>query len=126
MRSLRNKFSSYDGVVLRGECIFIPQCLRSRVLYLAHDGHQGIIKTKTRLRLKAWWSRLDKDAENLCRQCLSCLLVVSSNSPTLITSTKLQNSPSKFCCVDLLGPLPDGRSIIIVIDYCSRFSKLVF
>lgn len=30
-------------------------------------------------------------------------------------------SPWEFCSVDLLGPLPDGRSVIVIIDYYSRF-----
>ena len=126
VRSLRNEFSSCDGVVLRGERIFVPQCLRSRVLSLAHEGHQGIVKTKSRLRLKVWWPGIDKEAENLCRQCMSCQLVGSSVPPTPITPTKLPDSPWKFCSVDLLGPIPDGRSIIIVIDYYSRLFEAGF
>jgi len=52
IRSLRNEMSSCNGVVLRGKRIFVPQSLRSRALSLAHEGHLGIVKTKSRLRLK--------------------------------------------------------------------------
>ena len=32
--------------------LIIPKCLREQVLQLAHEGHQGIVKTKNRLRSK--------------------------------------------------------------------------
>ena len=37
---------------MRGMRIVIPVSLRKRVLELAHEGHQGIVKTKDRLRSK--------------------------------------------------------------------------
>ena len=43
--------------------IVIPEKLRQRVLRLAHEGHQGIVKMKERLRSKVWWPGVDKDAE---------------------------------------------------------------
>jgi len=52
IRSLRNEMSSCNDVVLKGKPIFVPQSLSSRALSLAHEGHLGIIKTKSRLRLK--------------------------------------------------------------------------
>ena len=33
----------------------------------------------------------------------------------------MPDGPWQFCTCDLLGPLPDGRGVIIVIDYYSRF-----
>ena len=33
----------------------------------------------------------------------------------------MPTSPWKFCSTDLLGPLPDGRSVIVIIDYFSRY-----
>ena len=33
----------------------VPASLRKRVLELAHEGHQGIVKTKDCLRSKVWW-----------------------------------------------------------------------
>ena len=51
-RPHRNEFSFSDGVLLRNDRIVIPQSLRQRILILAHQGHQGIAKTKARLRTK--------------------------------------------------------------------------
>ena len=41
-------------LVLRGTRIVILKALRGEVLRLAHEGHQGIIKMKARLRTKVW------------------------------------------------------------------------
>ena len=126
VKSLRNELSSCDGVVLRGDRIFVPASLREKVLNLAHEGHQGIVKTKKRLRLKVWWPGIDKEAEVLCRQCFSCQLVSNSDPPTPITPTKFPQGPWKFCSIDLLGPLPDGRSVVVIIDYYSRLFEASF
>ena len=39
-------------VVLRGTRIVPPSCYRDRILMLALEGHEGIVKTKERLRSK--------------------------------------------------------------------------
>ena len=53
----------------------IPQALRKRVDSLAHEGHQGVVKTKERLRTKVWWPEMDRDVEKLCAECYGCQLV---------------------------------------------------
>lgn len=126
VKSLRNELSSCDGVVLRGDRIVVPASLREKVLTLAHEGHQGIVKTKKRLRLKVWWPGIDKEAEVLCRQCLPCQLVNNNDPPTPINPTKLPQGPWRFCSIDLLGPLPDGRSVVVIIDYYSRLFETSF
>ena len=51
-----------DGLVLRGERIVVPQTLREAMVKIAHEGHQGIVRTKQLLRAhvyetKTWrWS----------------------------------------------------------------------
>ena len=55
-----------EQVALRGTRIVVPRNLRRRVLGLAHEGHQGIVKTKGRLRSKVWWPGIDKEAEKKC------------------------------------------------------------
>ena len=59
-------------LVLRGTRIIMPESLRERTVELAHEGHQGIVKTKARLRTKVWWSGVDRAAEQACRACHAC------------------------------------------------------
>ena len=42
---VKNKLCSYGQLLLRGSRIVIPQVLREHVQKLAHEGHQGIVKT---------------------------------------------------------------------------------
>ena len=62
-------------LVLRGDRLVIPQSMRDHILRLAHEGHQGIVKTKNRLRAKVWWPKMDAAAEKLCRSCHGCQVV---------------------------------------------------
>ena len=72
---VRNELTYIGQVVLRGTRIVIPGKLCKRVLDLAHEGHQGVVKTKERLRSKVWWPGVDKEAEKKCRECFGCQLV---------------------------------------------------
>jgi hypothetical protein len=58
-----NEFSFSDGVLLRNNRIVILRSLQQRVLELAHQGHQGVAKTKARLRTKVWWPGMSTEAK---------------------------------------------------------------
>ena len=62
-------------LVLRGTRIVLPVKLRPAALALAHEGHLGIVGTKTMLRSKVWWPAMDREAERHCRSCYGCQLV---------------------------------------------------
>ena len=49
MKAVKDELSVCDGVVLRGRRIMIPMSLRGKVIELAHEGHQGIVKCQQRL-----------------------------------------------------------------------------
>jgi hypothetical protein len=73
-RSVRQELSVLGKLVICGMCLVIPKILQKKVLNLAHEGHQGIVKTKQRLRSKVWWPNIDKEAEKECRTCHGCLV----------------------------------------------------
>lgn len=50
--SVKNELCLLGKIVMRRTRIAIPQNLKSEELLLAHESHQGIVKTKTRLRIK--------------------------------------------------------------------------
>ena len=53
-----------EGIILRQRRIIIPQVLQSRAIQLAHEGHQGLTKTKSLVREKIWFPGIDKLVED--------------------------------------------------------------
>ena len=70
-----------DGMVLRGSKILVPHSLQSRVLAIAHEGHQGIVKTKALLRTKEWFIGIDRATEKMVEECESCMLTTKEARP---------------------------------------------
>ena len=111
-------------LILHGNGIVIPSKLRPRVLMLAHEGHPGIVSMKQRLQSKVWWPGIDKEAERFCKTCFGCQLVSSPSHPEPIKSTPLPQGPWQDLALDLLGPLPSGDSVLVVVDYFSRYYEI--
>lgn len=61
-----------DDLILRFSRIVIPLSLEHQVLQLAHESHQGIVKTKTLLREKVWFPDMDDKAEVMVINGLAC------------------------------------------------------
>ncbi|XP_022786418.1 uncharacterized protein K02A2.6-like [Stylophora pistillata] len=115
----------YSELLLQGTMIVVPRLLRDTLMvWLAHGGHQGIDKTKYRLRSEVWLPRMDKDVEKFCRVCHGCQ-VTSGFEPTEPTSRGFPpRAPWQDFGTDLLGPLPTGESILAVVDYYSGFLEV--
>ena len=111
-------------LILRGTRIVIPKKLRPRILSLAHEGHLGVVGTKQKLRSRVWWPGMEKDAEKHCKTCYGCQLVSRPNPPEPIRATALPTGPWRDLAVDLLGPLPTGEFILVVVDYYSRYYEV--
>ena len=121
---VRNELCVLGKLVLRGTRIVIPEALRGEVLRLAHEGHQGIVKMKARLRTKVWWPKMDLDAERVCKSCHGCQVVGELQPPEPIKRVEPPTSPWQDIAIDLMGPLPTGKSLLVVVDYFSRFYEV--
>ena len=108
-------------LVLRGTRTVLPQALRARALALAHEGHLGIVGTKQHLRSKVWWPGIDKAAERHCRSCHGCQTVARPDPLEPLRPTPLPDGHWRDVAIDLLGPLPSNHSILVVVDYFSRY-----
>ena len=120
-RAIQEELTTFGDMVLRQTRIVIPKALRKRVLELAHQGHQGIVKTKARLREKVWWPGIDKDCESYCKECHGCQLVSQPNLPDPVESTLLPDGPWQDLALDFVGPFPTGEYILVMVDYYSRY-----
>ena len=123
-KAIKDELTCFGQLILRGTRIVMPEKLRGRVLKLAHEGHQGIVKTKARLRSKVWWPGIDKDAEKHVKACHSCQLVGIPQVPEPLVRTRFPDKPWEDLACDLMGPLPSGESLLVLVDYYSRYIEV--
>ena len=62
-RQVFHELTIVDGIVLRGDRIVVPAKLRHRMVGIAHEGHQGQVRTKQLLRAEVWFPGSDRDTE---------------------------------------------------------------
>ena len=108
-------------LVLRGDRLIIPIKLRKKVLKLAHIGHPGIERTKQRLRAKVWWPTMDREAESNVKSCIDCQMVRLPGPPEPMAVRGMPSAPWSDISMDILGPLPSGESLLVIIDLYSRY-----
>lgn len=118
---IANELCVMGYLVLRGNRIVLPQSLQARALSLAHEGHLGIVGTKQHLRTKLWWPGMERAAEKYCKACHGCQTVARPDPPEPLRTTPLPDGPWQDVAIDLLGPLPSNHSILVVVDYYSRY-----
>ena len=68
---------------------------------------------------------MDSDAEKICRSCHGCQVVGDCGRPEEMARIPLPTIPWEMCAADLLGPLPPGESIWVVVDYYSWWNEIV-
>lgn len=78
---IKDELCIYGEILLRGSRIVVPKTLQDKVVRLAHEGHQGIVKTKYRLHSKVWWPGMDKGIEQLCKVCHGCQVTSRYDPP---------------------------------------------
>ncbi len=109
-----------QGIILRATRICVPKKLQQKAIDLAHEGHQGIARTKQLLRTKVWFPGIDKEVETRLKSCMPCLLTTSENNRAPIKMSDLPTGPWKNLSMDFFT-LPDGEELMVIIDDYSKF-----
>ena len=117
----RNELSIKDSVILKANKIIIPTSLQKRVLNLAHESHQEIVKTKHQLKQKVWWPSIDIDVMNTIKTCHACQVTSVPPREPPVVMTKLPDGPWQRLAMDISGPIENKYYLLAVIDYYSRF-----
>ena len=121
--NISDELTVSDGVLLRGHLIVIPEELRDKAVSLAHEGHQGMSRTKSFLRSKIWFPGINNRVETAIRNCVACQACTYSNTKTM-EPLKMSPMPSKAwqnLSADFMGPLPTGDYLFVITDEHSRY-----
>ena len=121
--NVRSELTSVDGnLVLRGRRIVIPDALQKQVVKLAHEGHQGLVKTRTLLRSKVWFPRMDSLVDSIVKQCTPCQIAMPKFSREPLQMTPLPHGPWEQVSIDFCEV--SGHYVLVVIDDYSRFPEI--
>ena len=121
----KDEISVHGGLVLRGHRLIIPATLQKKVVHIAHQSHQGIVKTKQHIREKVWFPGIDRLVEETVKACIPCQ--ASYPGPLTrepIIPTPLPTEPWSSLAVDFVGPFPGGEYLFVVIDEHSRYPEV--
>lgn len=102
-QAVKDELWTAGQMVIRGNRIVIPEALREHVVELEHERHQGIVRTKNRLRSKVWWPEIDKMVERKVKKCYPCQVIGKNAPPEELESTPLVDQPWTYLAVDLLS-----------------------
>ena len=114
------------GLVVRGARIVVPSALRDKVVRLAHEGHQGVTKTKKYLRTRVWFPGLDRMVEACIQHCHPCQVVTPSYEREPLRMTPLPSEPWKEVAMDFWGPINTGEYLLVVVCKQSRWAEVDF
>ncbi len=129
---VRDELSVKDALIFRGTRLLVHVALRHTVISLAHEAHQGVVRTKQRLRELYWWPQMDSQVQSTVSTCIPC----QSNDKTQVTHpaplqpVQFPEGPWKKLGLDVVGPFetatPACRYAITLKDYHSKWPELAF
>ena len=128
----REELGMVEDLVVRGERLLVPAILRPRLLAAAHEGHQGMVRTKQRMRQHFWWPGLDTAVEELVKTCEVCASSDKTAAPRKapLHPVPLPDGPWEKLGIDFIGPMEGGgqrqRFAIVLVDYYSKWPEVGF
>ena len=122
---LRTELTVTQGheLPLRGKCLVVPASLQQKVVDIAHEGHQGVAKTKALLRKKVWFPAIDKMVEHAIQECIPCQAITIDNSREPLQMTLLSDGPWQEVSIDF-ADLPNGEHLLVIVDDYGPFPEV--
>ena len=137
-------FSQADGVLCRHfqkddtavVQVVVPSELRSKVLFMAHDGllsgHCGVRRTLGRTLLRFWWPGVRMDVTRYCRTCEVCQKCAAKGKTPDVPLSKMPriDEPFQRVAVDIVGPFSPPseekhRYVLTIVDTATRYPEAV-
>ena len=125
-RQLKHELTvtSDQSMILRLNRIVIPSALQNRMIALGHENHLGITKTKSLLRDKIYFPGMDAKVAAHLSGCLSCIATSTVDPPPPLQPSPLPPSIWHTLNMDFVGPFPNQKYLLVVIDQYSRYPEV--
>lgn len=100
----QTEFTLQRGCIMRGIRVYVPPELRQKVLTELHSTHFGGTRLKSLARGYVWWERIDRDIEELIRNCAACQVTRPDPAKVPLHCWETPKGPFDRVHVDFAGP----------------------
>ena len=136
----KESFQLIDGVLYRQrdeeyeKDLVVPTSLQEEVMCANHDipsaGHQGVARTKARIKEKFYWYGMGGDIANYVATCATCSQNKKAERRGHVPMQEYQASaPMERVHVDFLGPLPKttrgNEYVLMMVDQFTKWVECV-
>ena len=119
----KNELSVLDGCLLWGARVIIPPQGRQQVLAELHESHPGINKMKGLARGYVWWPNMDKEIEDVVKQCDTCQSSRFLPPVAPLHPWEWPQEPWSRLHIDFAGPFM-GHMFLVLIDAHSKWLEV--
>lgn len=120
----QTEFTLQSGCLMRGIRVYVPESLRKRVLNELHSTHFGVVRMKSLARGYCWWPGIDKDIEELAKDCRSCALFKPNPEKVPIHTWEAVHEPFQRVHVDFAGEFM-GRYFFVLVDAYTKWPEVI-
>ena len=107
---------------MKDEKIILPEALHDIAIKKAHQGaHPGMSGMKRRLRSHFWFPKMDAKIEKFVSGCHDCQMFTNKRTKHTLTPLATPGKAWENVSIDLFGPMPDHKHVVVVLDSASRF-----
>ncbi|EZA56249.1 hypothetical protein X777_02867 [Ooceraea biroi] len=99
-----SEFSLQNDIIFKKDRVVIPESLRHKVLKELHAGHFGTVRMKQLSRNFCWWPKMDKEIEEVTKNCKACMLVNKNPTSKHKHHWEAASRPFERVHVDFAGP----------------------
>ncbi|KMQ87732.1 hypothetical protein RF55_12904 [Lasius niger] len=118
-----NEFSLQQGIIFRKDRVVIPKTLTNKILKELHAGHFGSVKMKSLSRSFCWWSHMDKEIEDIVKNCKFCHTFSNNPSCKIKHHWETATEPLQRVHVDFAGPFL-GYNFLVLVDAYTRWPEV--
>ena len=119
---MRDVLSYENGIILKGEAILIPRCLRRDILGRLHSAHMGYNSMMRRARSLVFWPGMAKDVKQLVEACAPCQELRPRNPRETLKPQDDGNGPWDKIACDIMEV--KGRHYLVTVDYYSNYIEV--
>ncbi|XP_055351901.1 uncharacterized protein K02A2.6-like [Paramacrobiotus metropolitanus] len=122
-KRLENELVLINNCICWGSRTVIPVQQRRQILDYLHEAHMGAVKMKGEARAYCWWPQMDKDIQQMSRECRICSERAKETAKAPLLQWEVPENPWMRLHMDFAGPY-HGTMLLLVVDAMSKWPEV--